>query len=264
MSLEVLTGILVIFLTVLGSVVSFMPPETSYAKWGLVIVFVVLGVAVIILTYLQVEEKKQIQKEAEIEQKKLMEEVLGLSERLKNAHNDIITLNDKIQILSRQIIGKQQGATLDPHKIKVFLYKAEIYQYKNATDGNSAVIIDPKEPIHVPFNPDEKMHFYFGVANQNPGIPFEDVLLQVFFDPKDQLEVTEQGMDDPKEERRWRRQSTNVQYWYHFTRINNEWRNTWYGLFVKFPKRGSYTFKFSVDGIGIKHQVQTEVSVVVD
>ncbi|MBI4341828.1 MAG: hypothetical protein HY599_00500 [Candidatus Omnitrophica bacterium] len=124
-------------------------------------------------------------------------------------------------------------------------YAYEFDQYLGATNeyGNEDRIIDPGQPIRKRFDPDKGVGFVFGVANGNPGIPFEDVWLQVVLVDEGLEVVSADG---------WQTQRVNKRYSHYFSRINNTPLNVSGALVVKFPHSGTFLLQCSIEGRGVE------------
>jgi hypothetical protein len=142
---------------------------------------------------------------------------------------------------------KAAEAILDVGKIKVFLGRAHWldFPYLGANQDSQDKILDPVSPIKVLVNKENP--FVFGIANLNSGIPVEDARLQIFFKRSDNLQVRP-GLDGQPEERLWRVHETNVQYWYPFKAVHDEWLHSWNALYVTFPRAGKYSLTFEITG----------------
>lgn len=164
-------------------------------------------------------------------------------------------IQDKTYKNTEKILKNTLPKQLDQTKIFLairYAYEFENYQGATNTFGNENRIIDPNIPLRQKYNPNESIKFVFGISNQNQGMPFDDVYLEVIW-PDEILEV--------KEGEGWQAQNINKRYTYHFPQINNLPLNTYSGISAKFPGPGKYTLLCFINGRGISKDISCPVKI---
>jgi hypothetical protein len=162
----------------------------------------------------------------------------------------------------------QPGAVSSPiqqSKIKVFLGHAYLFSYQGATEHdvkNRDKIIDPEIPINLAWKGKDEIPFVFGVANFHETVPLHNARLLIGFREQDNLQIRSAIPNEPNVDHQWKAQIKNRHYWYDFGTINNEWLNSWYPIFIRFPGPGKYILGFEVIASGVQ-KISTSATVVV-
>lgn len=161
----------------------------------------------------------------------------------KKGQEEIKKAVDDVPQKTAMLIGRDN---LDSDKISLILRYAHGFDnYLGATDdfGNEDRKIDPKIPLRKKYEPNVSIGFTLGIFNENEGIPFESMLLEVVF--PDEAFGVEYGEG-------WQPQRVNKRYTYYFPLINNTPLNTCSQIRVKFPGPGEYTISCVIDGRDIR------------
>lgn len=152
---------------------------------------------------------------------------------------------------------KQDVAQKYLDRNKIFLgirYAYEFNHYRGATNtfGNEDRIVNTTIPLRQKYDAEGHVKFVFSIVNQNKGIPFEDVFLQVIW-PDEIIEV--------KPGEGWQTQNSNKRYTYYFSQINNVPLNTYGPIWAKFPKPGEYTLLCSINGRSVDDAISVPVKI---
>jgi len=152
---------------------------------------------------------------------------------------------DKLKKVPKETADLISKDKLDVNKISLGLrYAYEFDYYLGASNafGNEDRKIDPRVPLQKRYSPDENVKFVFVVFNENKGIPFDNIMIEVIL-PEGVLEVI-YGKG-------WLSQRINKRYTYNFLQITVMPLNTYSPISIKFPNKGEYTIDCYIYGKGI-------------
>lgn len=150
--------------------------------------------------------------------------------------------------------------TQEPKLVLLLRYAYNFDHYRGASSTTAAEqnrVVDPSIPLKLQFVPKKPIQFVFGIGNETPAVPIENIYFNMFFNPEDNLIVTA-----PKEpEGQWSVSTPNHHYLVRLPDITNMAFNA-PSLMVTFPKKGTYEFVSDVRVKGLVDGVKTKFKVI--
>lgn len=145
-----------------------------------------------------------------------------------------------------------------PSLLLRYAYNFDHYRGSSSATAEEQVrVIDPSIPIKLSFVPNKPIQFVFGIGNETPAVPLEDIYFNLFFRLTDNLVVTA-----PKEPYgQWETSIPNHHYLIRLPAITNMALNA-PSIMVTFPQKGTYEFESDIRVKGLADGVKTKFKVV--